>query len=157
MRILLLGGVDLSRPGGLETHLLELSRCLAARGHAVEIFGRPASLPPHSMVSAVDPARYDVIHDHGGWPPGLEPAPRHVRTLHFCVAAKMETYVRIGRLRTLVNPENWRARSAERAAVRRAERFIAVSRRVQSEFERHHGLDPTRATVIPNGASFASP
>ena len=157
MRILLLGGVDLSKPGGLETHLLELSRCLAARGHEVEIYGRPASLPEHTMVSTVDPARYDVIHDHGGWPPGLTPAPRHVRTLHFCVAAKMEAYVRIGRLRTLVNPDNWRARAAERAAVRRAERFIAVSRRVQAEFERHHGLDPARTTVIPNGASFAPP
>lgn len=158
MRILLLGGVDLSKPGGLETHLLELSRCLAARGHEVAIYGRPESLPPHTMVSTADPSRYDVIHDHGGWPAGgLHPTPRHVRTLHFCVAAKMAAYVRIGRLRTLVNPGNWRARAAERAAVGRAERFIAVSRRVQSEFERHHGLDPRRATVIPNGASFAPP
>ena len=157
MRILLLGGVDLSKPGGLETHLLELSRCLAARGHHVEIYGRPASLPPHTMVSTVDPARYDVLHDHGAWPPGPTPAPRHVRTLHFCVAAKMEAYVRLGRLRTLVNPGNWRARAAERAAVRRAERFIAVSRRVQAEFVRHHGLDSARTTVIPNGASFAPP
>ena len=158
MRILLLGGVDLSKPGGLETHLLELSRCLAARGHDVAIHGRPSSLPPHRMVSTVDPARYDVIHDHGGWPgEGLHPAPRHVRTLHFCVAAKMAAYVRIGRLRTLVNPENWRARASERAAVRRAERFIAVSRRVQHEFERHHRLDPAGVTVIPNGASFTAP
>ena len=157
MRILLLGAVDLSKPGGLETHLLELSRCLTARGHEVDVYGEPRALPPHRMVSTVDPARYDIIHDHGGWPTGLRPAPCHVRTLHFCVAAKMETYVRIGRLRTLLNPGNWRARTAERAAVLRAQRFIAVSRRVQREFERHHRLDPARTVVIPNGASFEPP
>jgi len=156
VRILLHAGVDISLPGGVETHLRELARCLVARGHHVDLYARPVPFPPFSTVPDFDPARYDVIHDHGGaWPPDLDVGERYVRTLHFCVAAKMETYVRLGRLRTLVNPANWRARSGERAAIRRPGRVIAVSARVRDEFARHHGLDPARAVVIPNGVLFA--
>src|SRR6185503_8306730 len=83
-----------------------------------------------STVAAFDPARYDVIHDHGyEWPRGLDVGGRYVRTLHFCVAAKMETYGRV----------------------------IAVSARVRDEFARHHGLDPERAVVVPNGVLFQKP
>ncbi len=156
MRILLVAGVDLSLPGGLERHVLELAGGLAARGHDVEIFGRPAELPPFRMVRDIDPARYDVIHHHGGgWPRGLEPGDRYVRTLHFCVAAKMARYVELGRLRTLVHPGNWRAVAHERAAARRRGRLIAVSHRVAEQFQRWHGIDASAVTVIPNGASFA--
>lgn len=158
MKILLHAGVDLSLPGGVETHLRELTRCLTARGHEVDLYARPVPYPPFATVAHFDPARYDVIHDHGyEWPRGLDVGGRYVRTLHFCVAAKMETYVRLGRLRTLANPANWRARAKERAAIRRQGRVIAVSARVRDEFARHHGLDPTRATVIPNGVLFRKP
>lgn len=158
MNVLLYAGLDISLPGGLETHLRELARCLAARGHDVHLFARPVPFPPLSTVASFDPARYDVIHHHAGpWPPTLDAGERYVRTLHFCVAAKMKAYVRLGRLRTLVNPGNWRARAEERAAVRRRGRFIAISARVRDEFARHHGLDPARAPVIPNGVAFASP
>jgi hypothetical protein len=80
-----------------------------------------------------------------------------VHTLHFCVAAKMEAYVRIGRLRTLLNAANWRARAAERRIARGPGAFIAVSERVRQDFERLHGLPRGRASVIPNGASFHAP
>ena len=158
MKVLQVAGVDLSLPGGLETHVRELARGLASRGLEVEVYGRPANCPPLRMVDRIEPLRYGLIHDHTG--SGLPPAiarPPVVRTLHFCVAAKMAAYVRIGRLRTLVNPANWRAVGLERARVRHAAGLIAVSERVRGEFARWHGTDPARMTVIPNGASFGAP
>lgn len=158
MRILLVHGGDVSVPGGLETHVRELATHLAATGHEVAVFGRPAALPPYAMTLDASPARYDVIHHHTGAWPGPPPTGRGaVRTIHFCTAAKMAIYVRRGRLRTLVNPGNWSAVADERAACRRDWTLITVSRRVSEECARHYGLDPARAAVISNGASFAPP
>ena len=158
MRILLLAGVDLALPGGLETHVRELALGLERRGHEVEVLGRSSAQSPLRMVESVEPRRYDVIHDHtGSVSPGRLAGPQLVRTLHFCVAAKMATYVRLGRLRTLANPNNWQAVRIERERARSAASLIAVSERVRREFGRFHGLDPARASVIPNGASFAAP
>jgi glycosyltransferase involved in cell wall biosynthesis len=158
VKVLFLAGLDVSLPGGLETHLRELALALTARGHAVDIAGRPVPYPPLSTVERFDAARYDVIHHHAGrWPAGLDAGERYVGTLHFCVAGKMAAYVRMGRLRTLVNPANWRALGEERASVRRRGRFIAVSARVRDEFARHHGFDGSRAVVIPNGILPGSP
>ncbi len=158
MRVLFLADLDLSLPGGLETHVRELSRELGARGHAVEVFGRPRALAGFTMVDRIETSRYDLIHYQGGpWPAGLQPGPHHVRTLHFCVAAKMEVYVRMGRIRTLANLANWRAVAAERRGSRRSRHLIAVAERVRRDFARWHGLDPATARVIPNGVSFTAP
>jgi glycosyltransferase involved in cell wall biosynthesis len=158
LKILIHAPVDFSKPGGLETHVLEISRHLAARGHEIDVYGQ--GLVPgqgFQVASALRPEAYDIVHLHAGpWPAG-DPGPHAVRTLHFCVAAKMAAYLRIGRIRTLVNPANWRARSEERAAARRSGALIAVSDRVREEFEHHHGLDPSRARIISNGASFEAP
>ncbi|HYM80025.1 MAG TPA: glycosyltransferase family 4 protein [Candidatus Limnocylindria bacterium] len=158
MRVLLHANVDLSRPGGLETHVRELATHLTARGHGIEILGRPRVLSPFTMVERAEVSRYDVIHHHGGpWPRGLDMRGRYVKTLHFCVAAKMEIYVRMGRLRTLANVGNWRAVAEERRACHRPGRLIAVADRVRHDFARWHGLDPAAVPVIPNGASFGPP
>jgi glycosyltransferase involved in cell wall biosynthesis len=110
------------------------------------------------MVSRVDPDRYDVMHHHAGaWPRALAADSRVVRTLHFCVAAKMENYVRIGRLKTLARPGNWIAVAGERRDARAPVRLIAVAERVRRDFARFHGVDPARSVVIPNGARFAAP
>jgi len=158
MKILIHAPVDFSKPGGLETHVLEISRHLAARGHEIDVYGQ--GLAPGQgfhVVSALRPEAYDIVHLHAGpWPAG-DPGSHAVRTLHFCVAAKMAAYLRIGRVRTLVNPANWRARKEERAASQRPGALIAVSERVRNEFEHHHGLDPGRARIISNGASFEDP
>jgi glycosyltransferase involved in cell wall biosynthesis len=165
VKILIYAPVDFSKPGGLETHVLELCHGLGERGHAVDLYGQgldrltPDAIGGARPVTTLDPERYDVVHQHAGpWPAASGPGPRCVRTLHFCVAAKMAVYVRMGRLRTLANLQNWRARSEEGSAVRSdGTALIAVSERVRSEFERHHGLTPSRARVISNGASFARP
>jgi glycosyltransferase involved in cell wall biosynthesis len=151
MRILLQTGLDLALPGGVETHVRELATRLDARGHEVTVESSARPLPP-------DVSRFDILHQHGGrWPRALPLDRRYVRTLHFCTAAKMATYVRLGRLQTLVNPGNLRA-VAEDAAMRgRPGRCIAVSERLRAEYVRWHGLDPSRVTVIPNGASFDPP
>lgn len=158
MRVLFLADLDLSLPGGLETHVRDLARELAGHGHAVEIFGRPRALPGFTMVDRIEASRYDIVHYQGGpWPRGLEAGPRHVRTLHFCVAAKMSVYVRMGRVRTLANLANWRAVAAERRGSRQTPHLIAVAERVRRDFARWHGLDPAAARVIPNGVSFVPP
>lgn len=158
LKILLLAGVDLSRPGGLETHVLELARCFTARGHDVSVFGRPASLPPLRMVASVEPRGYDIVHHHGGrWPRSLDPGPGYGRTFHFSVAAKMEAYVRAGRLRTLLNPANYQALGEERRATRRRGFLIAVSESLRRELARFHHVAPDRVRVIPNGGRFELP
>ena len=158
MRILLHGAVDLSLAGGVETHLRELAHGLVARGHQVDILGRPATLPPFRMVSAVDPARYDVLHDHStSWPRGVPRDRRYVRTAHFCTAEKMAVYVRRGRVRTLANLGNWRAVLGERAAARAGARWIAVSSRLRDELIHWHHVPPERVAAIPNGASSGAP
>ena len=170
MKILLAADIDLAQPGGLETHVLETAGRLAARGHEVDVWARGLDGAPGfdaqtargsrrpRLVRAVDPAGYDVVHRHTTVRPrGLDPGPRAVTTLHFCVAAKMDVYVRMGRLRTLLRPGNWVARAEEGRAAREPGALIAVSRRVLAEFARFHGIAPERAAVIPNGASFEAP
>jgi len=158
VRVLFLADLDLSLPGGVETHVRELARQLGARGHTIDIFGRPRTLEGCTMVDRIEVSRYDIVHYQGGpWPARLEPGPRHLRTLHFCVAAKMEVYVRMGRLRTLANLANWHAVAEERRGCRRSGRVIAVSEGLRRDFARWHGLDPVRSRVIPNGVSFAPP
>src|SRR5439155_18349220 len=130
----------------------------AARGHEITICGRPARLEPFSMVAQVEPARYDVVHHHGGrWPAGVDPGARYLRTFHFCTAAKMARYVSIGRVRTLLNPANWTAVADERRAARRPGPMIAVAPRLARELAAYYGADPARIAVIPNGAGFAAP
>jgi glycosyltransferase involved in cell wall biosynthesis len=158
VKVLLYAAVDLSLPGGLETHVRELHRYLVGRGHEVDVFGRPDRLPGFRMVGEVDPARYDVLHHHGGvWPRRLEGGARYVRTFHFCVGEKMSVYLRMRRYRTLVNLPNWMARRDEGESLRRAGRSIAVSARLRDELARHHGADPSRIVVIPNGGGFGPP
>lgn len=158
MRVLLAAHVDLALPGGLETHVLELSRHLTAHGHEVDILARPGHLPPHRLVTAPDPAGYDIVHHHGGpWPNGVAGPAHPVRTFHFSVAAKMETYVRMGRIRTLVNPANYRALAEERASIRRGGTWIAVSGALARDLARLHRVESSRFHVIPNGACFDPP
>lgn len=158
MKVLLHAAVDVSRPGGLETHVRELAAGLAARGHEVEIFGAPARLEPFRMTDRLEPARYDVVHHHGGvWPRGLDPGPACVRTFHFSVAEKMRVYLGLGRIRTLANLPNWIVLADERRTARRAAAVLCVSRKLAGEIARHHGVPAERIAVVPNGASFDPP
>ncbi|HEU4334146.1 MAG TPA: glycosyltransferase family 4 protein, partial [Candidatus Eisenbacteria bacterium] len=161
MRVLLVAGLDVSLPGGVETHVRELARGLAARGHDVAILGRwsrPEAGPAPPLVERVEPGLHDVVHHHGGaWSRRWDAGDRYLRTFHFSVAAKMGVYLRMGRIRTLFNPGNHRALADERASLRRGARHIAVSRALRDELVRFHGASRDGIEVIPNGASFAAP
>lgn len=162
MKVLLAVDVDVSLPGGLETHVRELAATLIARGHEARIAARPAARPQAlaglPLEGAVDPARWDVVHEHGVRVlPALALATNVVKTIHFCTAEKMATYVRIGRLRTLAHPLNWRAVWTERRQCRMPWAHVAVSERLRDECARWYGLDPARAEVIPNGVRFMAP
>jgi len=110
------------------------------------------------VVSAPDPKGYDVIHHHGGpWPRARAGTACLVRTFHFSVAAKMETYVRMGRIRTLLNPSNYHALAEEHASIRRGGTLIAVSRGLAADLTRIHRLDSGRIRMVPNGANFDPP
>lgn len=170
MRILLIAGVDLSLPGGLETHVLELSRGLASRGHDVEVLGRASrglSEPSLRLVDRVAGTGHDIVHHHGGpWSrawnadiagEGSAVKARYLRTFHFSVAAKMGVYLRMRRIQTLFNPANHRALHEERTSLARGALHIAVSRSLRDELVRYHGVPRQSVDVIPNGASFAPP
>ena len=169
MKVLLVAGVDLSLPGGLETHVLELARGLAARGHRVEVLARASGPAPPSirLVDRFGEGGYDIVHHHGGpWDRAWDAAidmkeatgrTRYLRTFHFSVAAKMVVYLRMGRIRTLFNPGNHRALRDERASLTRGPLHIAVSRALRDELVRYHGAPRALFEAIPNGASFASP
>lgn len=159
MRILLHADVDLSMPGGVETHVRELALELIERGHEVEVLARPPRFPPLTMTSSFTAGRHDVVHTHiGALPRGLDDH-RTVQTLHLCAATKVEVYLGLGRLRTLFNPRNWREIGIERSACRASKRrrLIVVSERVRRDLSRWYGLDPAHAEVIPNGIHLDAP
>lgn len=170
VKVLLVAGVDLSLPGGLETHVLELARGLGARGHDVEVFGRASRGAPDSSLRLVDRVvgtAHEIVHHHGGpwsraWDAALagkvpEGQARYLRTFHFSVAAKMAVYLRMRRIRTLFNPGNHRALHDERTSLGRGSLHIAVSRALRDELVRYHGASRQAIEPIPNGASFAPP
>ena len=161
MRVLVVASLDLSLPGGVETHLRELTRELLERGHGVSVYGRWSRReagPPPPLVERVDPARYDVVHHHGGhWDRSWDAGDRYLRTFHFSVAGKMSVYLRMGRVRTLLNPGNYRALAEERASLRRGSRYIAVGKGVRDELVRFHGAARDAFLVIPNGTRFVPP
>jgi glycosyltransferase involved in cell wall biosynthesis len=162
MKSLLAVDVDVSLPGGLETHVRETAAALVARGHDVHLAARPAArpeaMPGCPLAGSIEPERYDVVHEHGVRVlPALVRAPNVVKTIHFCTAAKMAAYVRIGRLRTLAHPLNWRAAWTERRTCRTRWTRIAVSPRVRDDCARWYGLDAAATRVIPNGARFMPP
>lgn len=161
MKVLLVSGLDISLPGGVETHLREVTRELIERGHDVSVYGRwsrrEAGSPP-PLVDRVDPARYDIVHHHGGrWDRSWDAGERYLRTFHFSVAGKMSVYLRMGRVRTLLNPANYRALSEEHSSLRRGGRHIAVAKGVRDQLVRFHGAPRDAFVVIPNGTRFAAP
>lgn len=170
MNVLLVAGVDLSLPGGLETHVLELAHGLGARGHHVDILARASRELPGPALRLVDrfgDGAYDIVHHHGGlwvsaWNAAIDTTAatgraRYLRTFHFSVAAKMGVYLRMGRIRTLFNPGNHRALRDERTSLGRGPLHIAVSRALRDELVRYHGAPRELFESIPNGASFAAP
>ena len=156
MKVLLVARVDLSLPGGVETHVHSLAASLRAKGDDVTVWDRAACAAAERGAGRLD--AYDIVHHHAGpWLRGIPVPPGYVRTFHFSVASKMRTYLMRRRLRTLANPGNWAALREERGALRRRGSFIAVSPGLKRDLVRFHHVDPDRVHVISNGGCFDTP
>jgi glycosyltransferase involved in cell wall biosynthesis len=176
MRIAMIGqkGVPATY-GGIERHVEELVRRLAARGHDVSVFcrlyytPRDATLPgvrlvrrPSVRTKHLDAAthvawstleamarRYDVVHFHALGPSLLAGLPRltGARTVVTVHGLdwQREKWGRVAQ---------WFLRRCEGPAVSFPDRTIVVSKTLREHFRRHHG----RETVfIPNGTVLPQP
>jgi glycosyltransferase involved in cell wall biosynthesis len=171
LRIAMIGhkGIPASH-GGIERHVDEIARRLAARGHAVDSFNRPyhpfaastwegvrvrrrPSVPTKHLDAGTHTAlcvaesivsrRYDLVHVHGIGP-GLFVgwASRFVPTV-FTFHAQDWRQRKWGRV------ARWALRRGESVAVRRAHAVITVSRLLQGYVRDTYGR---AALFIPNGA-----
>jgi glycosyltransferase involved in cell wall biosynthesis len=175
LRIAMLGHKGIpALHGGIERHVDEIAKRLAARGHHVDAFLRPyhpcheplhagvhllrrPSLPTKHLdagthtalctLEAILSRRYDVVHFHGIGP-GIFVgwASPFVRTV-FTYHAQDWRQQKWGRL------ARWSLLHAEGVAVRRAHAVITVSRLLQRYVHDTYGRE---ARYVPNGAG-ASP
>ena len=179
MRLLIVTPRFLPETGGVETHVYETSRRLAALGVAVTVLCTDASgdLPPHDTIDDVTirrvrayPADRDLrlapaigrIVREGDW--DLV----HVQSYHTLVAPHaMLACVRSGtpfvlsfhggghsgRVRTLIRPaQQW----ALRPLLARAARLIALARFEVELYGRRLRLPPERFASVPNGSDLPS-
>jgi glycosyltransferase involved in cell wall biosynthesis len=164
--------------GGIERHVAELARRLAARGYLVDVYSRPhysqasgdsdvpglrvirlPSLPTkhldafsHTLVSSLDVLRHDtdIVHYHALGPGLLAWIPRW-----------------LGRRRTVVTVhgldwqrEKWGPvargvlKLGEAASCRLPDRTIVVSRALQAHFRAQRGVE---TVYIPNGITPPGP
>lgn len=156
--------------GGAERCLTELACGLAAGGDRVRVFSL-GKLPGEDRGQLLDRLAAADIPVASGQARGLASLPSCLRRLRRWLAedpsdlcqtflfhanvlgawAARQTGIPrcVGGLR--VAEPNWRRSLIERAAVRRMDRLVCVSRAVASFATERLGADPARISVIPNG------
>jgi glycosyltransferase involved in cell wall biosynthesis len=172
LRIAMLGhkGIPAAH-GGIERHVDEIARRLAARGHQVEVFNRPyhpfreawyegvrvhrrPSLPTKHLDAATHTAwcavealiahRFDLVHVHGIGPGLAVELTRHFKPTVFTFHAQDWRQRKWGAWSRRV------LRWGEARAVRGAHAVITVSQLLADYVEATYGR---RAEYIPNGAA----
>ena len=133
-----------SQPGLLQMHVLPDPRSLYRRALAVE-----------AAVGGLGPM---VLHDTGtGWSAHVFHPQTGSRLLS--MQQEIHSHVRLRRLRAAVSPRlnlrRLRMTQIETRAAMRAQRVIAVSRRLRGMLVARHHLDERVVTVIPNGVDTA--
>jgi glycosyltransferase involved in cell wall biosynthesis len=156
--------------GGIEKHVEEISRRLAARGHSVTVYGRAQfssggtvggvrvkvlpSIPTknldtasNSMLSSIAAffGHYDIIHFHGIGPSIFCWIPVRAGSKTVCTVHALD-----------YRQEKWGERAkkllrlGERRAVTRADAAVAVSRLMAGQLSEKYGEE---VRYIPNGAT----
>jgi glycosyltransferase involved in cell wall biosynthesis len=180
MRILMVTPRCLPEMGGIETHVHEVGRRLADRGHSVHVLAtdRTGGLPAREVVAgmaitrvpawprtkdyyfapaiarAIAKGDWDVVHIQGGHtlvpPLALLAALRR----HIPVVVTFHSGGHSSALRTLLRRGQWAALAP---LMRRASHWIGVSRYEAQFFTAAMGLDPARVSIVPNGAEMPRP
>jgi glycosyltransferase involved in cell wall biosynthesis len=161
--------------GGIEKHVEEIARRLAARGHEISVFCRLHYTPPGAVFERVrllrrpsvhtkhlDTAthvawsviesmlgRYDIVHFHALGPSLFAGLPR-LRGQRTAVTVHGLDWQRQkwGRV------ASWILRRCEGPAAHFPNRTIVVSRTLRDYFREQHGCD---AAFIPNGTNLPAP
>jgi glycosyltransferase involved in cell wall biosynthesis len=161
--------------GGIETHVEEVARRMAARGLGVTVLTTDISgrLPPRehregltlrrfragprrtdlhaspSLVREIASGRYDLVHMQGLHtllPPMVLRASQRAG---IPTVVTFHTGGHSSRLRTVIREPQWRA---IRPLLRRSNALVAVCAYEVDQFARRLSIDPQRIRLIPNGA-----
>jgi len=180
MRLLMVTPRFFPLTGGVETHVFEVGRRLAAAGDEVTVLttDRTGALPRTDALDGI------AIRRVRAWPrgadlylaPELGPAIArsgadvvHVQSYHSLVAPVALAGALGARMPTVVtfhsggHSSRWRERIRARQTaalgplLRRAARLVAVSRFEADVFAARLGVPPGRIDVVPNGADLPDP
>ena len=161
--------------GGIEKHVEEITRRLAAHGHDVSVFCRMYYTPSGAVCPGVHLLRRPSIHTkhldtatHVAWST-LEAMARRYDIVHFHALGPslFASLPRLTGARTVVTVHgldwqrqkwgklaSWALRRCEGPAARFPNRTIVVSRTLREYFREHHHCD---AVFIPNGTNLPEP
>jgi UDP-glucose:(heptosyl)LPS alpha-1,3-glucosyltransferase len=133
-----------ARPPGLNMHVLADPGSVYRRALAVE-----------AAVGGLGPM---VLHDSGtGW--SAQVFQPHTGSRLLSMEREIRSHIPLRRMRAAVSPRlnlrRLRMRQIEARAATRAQRIIAVSRRLRGLLMERHHLDERVLTVIPNGVDTA--
>jgi len=176
MRIAMIGQKGIPATyGGVEKHVDEIARRLAARGHDVTVYCRYHYTPAHAEVPGVRLRRRPSIRtkhldaaSHVAWCT-LEAMASRFQIVHYHALGPslFSAFPRLLGSRTAVTVHGldwqrekwgrvaaWALRQCEGPSVRFPNRTIVVSRTLRDYFSSHHGRE---TTFIPNGTHLPSP
>jgi glycosyltransferase involved in cell wall biosynthesis len=161
--------------GGIERHVEEVARRLAARGHDVSVFCRLYYTPVGARVPGARLLRRPSVHtkhldaaSHVAWCT-LEAIARRFDVVHFHALGPsvFSGLPRLAGQRTVVTIHGldwqrekwgrvaqWFLKRCERPAVTFPDRTIVVSKTLREYFREHHGRE---TTFIPNGTVLPQP
>jgi len=152
MRVAVAAPLDLTGPGGVEVHIVELARALRKLGVEVEIFSKDGEQGRRGL-EELRAERFDIIHTHGSFfsrrllKPILRRSKdlRHVHTLH---GVAIDYLVNC---RAWLNWRCYTGLAVEGFCSRRADHVIAVSESVRRRALGIFKLKPDKISVIYNG------
>jgi len=152
MKVAICVTLDLSAPGGVEAHILQLSHALREIGLQVDIFSTHCSADIKSL-SSFHPEKYHILHTHAAaFPSRLwsfflnrNSLPRHIHTLH---GVSLEY---LFACRTWLNWRCYWGTFMEGLLSHLADHVIAVSQSVKNRALQCHFAPSPKITIIPNG------